>query len=193
MGLTKQAKTLNPVQIKGLLGHLADTRNPKRNKVIFLLSVKAGLRAKEIAMVSWPMLTNSDGQLGDALALQNTASKGKKGGRKIPLHPELKAALADLAADTGMQGQVIKSERRAQTSPEVIANMLDGWYKAMGWAGCSSHSGRRTFITNAAKKLSLANCTLRDVQLLAGHSSLATTQRYIEADTDGQRKLVGLI
>jgi integrase/recombinase XerD len=59
--------------------------------------------------------------------------------------------------------------------------------------GCSSHSGRRTFITNLAKKLSVVGGTLRDVQSLAGHSNLQTTQRYIEVDTDCQRKLVDLV
>jgi hypothetical protein len=31
------------------------------------------------------------------------------------------------------------------------------------------------------------------VQLLAGHQSIQTTQRYIDGDTDAQRKLVSLI
>jgi len=34
---------------------------------------------------------------------------------------------------------------------------------------------------------------LRDVQLLAGHRSIQTTQRYIDGYTDAQRKLVPLI
>jgi integrase/recombinase XerD len=59
--------------------------------------------------------------------------------------------------------------------------------------GCSSHSGRRTFITNLSKKIGLVGGTLRDVQSLAGHSNLQTTQRYIEVDTDCQRKLVDLV
>lgn len=40
--------------------------------------------------------------------------------------------------------------------------------------GCSSHSGRRTFITNAAKMISQAGGTINDVRQLAGHSSLST-------------------
>jgi len=71
--------------------------------------------------------------------------------------------------------------------------MFANWYKDLGFVGCSSHSGRRTFITNLAKKLSVVGGTLRDVQSLAGHSNLQTTQRYIEVDTDCQRKLVDLV
>jgi hypothetical protein len=32
--------------------------------------------------------------------------------------------------------------------------------------------------------------SLRDVQLLAGHRSIQITQRYIDGDSDAQRKLV---
>ena len=66
-------------------------------------------------------------------------------------------------------------------------------YAALGFAGCSSHSGRRTFITRAARKASEAVGSLRDVQQLAGHASLNMTQRYIEGDSDAKRKLVNLI
>ena len=63
----------------------------------------------------------------------------------------------------------------------------------VGLAGCSSHSGRRTFITRAARLVHKAGGSLRDVQLLAGHRSIQTTQRYIDGDTDAQRKLVAMI
>jgi integrase/recombinase XerC len=66
-------------------------------------------------------------------------------------------------------------------------------YKSLGLAGCSSHSGRRTFITRAARKVSEAGGSLRDVQQLAGHASLAMTQSYIEGDTAAKRRVVALI
>jgi integrase/recombinase XerD len=79
------------------------------------------------------------------------------------------------------------------TSPHAIVVALAKWYRALGYAGCSSHSGRRTFITNAARKISTVGGSLRDVQVLAGHSALSTTQRYIEADAAAQRKIVQLV
>jgi integrase/recombinase XerD len=64
---------------------------------------------------------------------------------------------------------------------------------ASGWSAASSHSGRRSFITRAARKISEVGGSLRDIQQLAGHASLGTTSRYIEADHDAQRKVVALI
>lgn len=59
--------------------------------------------------------------------------------------------------------------------------------------GCSSHSGRRTFITNAAKMISQAGGTINDVRQLAGYSSLSTTQRYIEYNTEAHKKIIEMI
>ena len=47
MALGKQAKTLSRAQIDGALGYIAKTRHPHRNRVIFLLSVRAGFRARK--------------------------------------------------------------------------------------------------------------------------------------------------
>jgi integrase/recombinase XerD len=74
-----------------------------------------------------------------------------------------------------------------------IVNWFAAAYRKLGLSGCSSHSGRRTFITKAARLVYKAGASLRDVQLLAGHRSIQTTQRYIDGDSDAQRKLVGLI
>ena len=71
--------------------------------------------------------------------------------------------------------------------------MFYNWYQKMGFIGCSSHSGRRTFITNAAKKISSVGGSMRDVQMLARHSNMNMTQRYIEADIEAQRKIVDII
>jgi hypothetical protein len=84
----KQAKIVSPTQERAILGYLDTTRYPSRDRVMFLLSMKAGLRAKEMASLSWAMVTDATGQVGEAIQLQNRASKGKTGGRTIPLHPD---------------------------------------------------------------------------------------------------------
>src|SRR6266705_2098193 len=86
----KQAKIVSPTQERAILGYLETTRYPHRDCVMFLLSMKAGLRAKEIASLTWAMVTDATGQVGETIHLENRASKGKTSGRTIPLHPDLR-------------------------------------------------------------------------------------------------------
>jgi integrase/recombinase XerD len=192
MGLAKQAKVLSKRQITLVTALIQQTRYPVRNQVIFLLSVKAGLRAKEIASLTWDMVTDAEGNLGHALHLRNEASKGTSG-RVIPLNRELRSALQALREQDSSSPHVITTERSARTSASAIVNLFAAWYQAAGLQGCSSHSGRRTFITNAARTISTVGGSLRDVQMLAGHSALSTTQRYIEADAEAQKRVVELV
>ena len=187
MGLRKQAKTLSKGQIDATLAYLSTTRHPTRNRLIFLLSVKVGLRAKEIAKLTWWMVNDSQGQVARRIYLQDSASKGKSG-RVIPMSDEVRNALIEYRDEvTSFSGpHVISTERGLSTSPQAIVNMFQRWYRHLGFVGCSSHSGRRTFITNAARKISTVGGSLKDVQELAGHANLRTTQRYIDAWWSGQ-------
>ena len=189
-GLGKQAKTLNKAQIEMISTYLRNKRNGLRNQTIFLLSVRAGLRAKEIAGLTWEMVLTPSGEISDSIHLTNRASKGKSGGRIIPMHDSIRSNLKDLMDLPSPGGTVIRSERSKSVAPQMIVNLFRGWYSDLGLAGCSSHSGRRTFLTTAAQKISLVGGSLRDVQALAGHKSLQTTQRYIEVTVEAQRKVI---
>lgn len=138
------------------------------------------------------MVTDAEGNLASALQLRNEASKGSSG-RVIPLNKELKAALQKLHDERGSSRFVITTERSKRTSAGMIVNLFAQWYRAVGLQNCSSHSGRRTFITNAARTISTVGGSLRDVQMLAGHSALSTAQRYIEGDVEAQKRVVDLV
>jgi integrase/recombinase XerD len=197
MALGKQAKIITDKQVRAVLAELDTRRYPRRDRAIFLLSVKAGLRAVEIASITWGMVMDAEGEIADHIALENRASKGKGGGRNIPMHPDLKIALVELQRERGTDARpdlpVIFSERDRGLSAAALAVWFFRLYAGLGMIGCSSHSGRRTFITRAARKVGEVGGSLRDVQQLAGHSSLGVTARYIEADAEAQRKLVAMI
>ncbi len=200
MALGKQAKVLTNQQIQLVLSFLATTRDPDRNRLIFLLSIRAGLRAKEIANLTWSMVMDADGAIADCIHLEDIASKGRSG-REIPLNKQLKGELqiahenliSTISMNQMCSFRVIQTQRSKSTSAQVIVNLFKSWYDRCGLLGCSSHSGRRTFITNAAKKISTVGGSIRDVQVLAGHSSLQTTQRYIDSDNEAKRRVVDLI
>ena len=199
MGLGKQSKTLNKSQIQMVSNHLRNGRNGLRNQTIFLLSVKSGLRAKEISQLSWKEVCNSDGEVDTQINLTNQTSKGNSG-RVIPLHKSVCENLIELLerhrkyyAFNINTSFIVRTERSPFTTSQTIINMFQKWYRTLGLIGCSSHSGRRTFITETSKKISLVGGSLRDIQMMAGHSSLQTTQRYIDGDSESQRKVVDLI
>lgn len=194
MGIGKQAKILNRSQVEAVLNYINGRRYGLRNQVIFLLSIRAGLRAKEIAALRWSMIVGADGEVGEYIHLTNDASKGMSG-RIIPINRQLRAKIIELfdAGDVDPSAHVIRTERSAHTSAQAVVNLFQRWYRDLGLVGCSSHSGRRTFITNAARKISTVGGSLRDVQHLAGHSSLQTTQRYIEGDSEARKRVVDLV
>ena len=141
------------------------------------------------------MVLDADGHVGDALELHDKASKGKKGGRTIPLHRQLRAALQAWHAELtpSPRGCIAWGERDGTMRPESVQIFFHRLYGALKLRGCSSHSGRRTFVTALAKRIVSAGGSLRDVQQLAGHVSLATTQRYIEGSSEAKRKVIDLL
>jgi integrase len=189
----KRAKILAQGHVEDLLFFAQHTRHPIRNQVIVLLSLKAGLRAAEIANLSWDMVVDPTGEIATTLELRDRVAKNGSG-RVIPIHTDLHEALMQLRAESPQSnGAVVQSERGGPMRPIAIVCWFARAYRAIGLAGCSSHSGRRTFITRAARLVHRTGGSLRDVQLLAGHRSLLTTQAYIDGDTDSQRQLVALI
>jgi integrase len=188
----RQAKIISENHLNDLLLFAAGTRHPLRNRVIVLLSVKAGLRAGEIANLTWDMVAEGDGRIGSIIELRDCAAK-KGSGRSIPIHADLAAALIAWRQVAPATDHVIASQRGGPMTPLGIVVWFNRAFKNIGLIGCSSHSGRRTFITRAARLVHKAGGSLRDVQLLAGHRSIQTTQRYIDGDSDAQRKLVAMI
>jgi hypothetical protein len=102
------------------------------------------------------------------------------------MHPDLRRALQGLLRISEPSGPVIRSARGGHLCATSVVNWFAALFRELGFEGCSSHSGRRTFITGAARNIHRSGCSLRDVQLLAGHRSIETTERYIDGDTAGK-------
>ncbi|MEP4529534.1 MAG: site-specific integrase [Paracoccaceae bacterium] len=188
------AKVLEPAELRLVLKHVQYTRHPTRNRAMVLLSFKAGLRACEIAGLSWPMVLTGAGKLGPTVNVSRHIAKQGRA-RCIPIHAELITTLAILHAEAEFirEGPVICSERQCHMTARSVVNWFRDTYAQIGLAGCSSHSGRRTFITRSARVLAKTGGSLRDIQELAGHQALTTTERYIAGNRDAQRKLIALV
>jgi integrase/recombinase XerC len=192
--LAKRAKVISISDQQLFKAYVGSKRHGARNVVISLLSFKAGLRACEIAGLSWPMICDAGGQVGDSLEISSSIAK-KGSGRRIPIHRDLVTALKQLHAHQGepLRGPVCQSERGSSMTAKGVVNWFAQYYRELGFEGCSSHSGRRSMITFAARSLAQVGGSLRDVQELAGHRNLATTEGYIQGDRAIQRCLIELV
>lgn len=189
----RQAKLLSDTVIRRALNRIERRPSAARDRVMFLLSVRAGLRACEIAGLDWSMVTDPSGRIANSMTVQDSIAK-KGGGRRIPMHDELKRALQAYGRGVPRTGPLLPSARGGD---HLRANSVVNWFvelfSEIGATGCSSHSGRRTFITMSARRAHRAGASLRDVQLLAGHRSIEVTQGYIDGDSDAQRRLVAAL
>lgn len=204
----KQAKTVADGELQALLNLCGETRYPERNRVVVLLSFKAGLRAMEIAKIRRYMVLDNRGLLDTEIHLENRICK-KGSGRTIPMAEGTQlhdAVLKMLKTVPGLPSYPLILSERAMSddwtkandeprpmSPASICYLFYRLYEKLQLLGCSSHSGRRTFITKAARAVQKIDGSLRDVQYLAGHSSLTTTQGYIEINKDVHERLSKLL
>src|SRR6185436_20795018 len=124
----KQAKVLAPDQVETLLDYVSFTRWPTRNRLLVLLSVKAGLRACEITGLTWEMALDAGGQIGDVIELHDQVAKAGSG-RLIPVHADLSAALQDWRKDSDGVGPVIRSERGGPMTAVSIVNWFAAAYR----------------------------------------------------------------
>ena len=89
------------------------------------------------------MVTDPTGAIGTVLELPDHAAK-KGSGRIVPLHEDLRNAMAAWRSVTPSAGPVIASERGGPMRPQSIVVWFADAYRVIGLNGCSSHSGRRT-------------------------------------------------
>lgn len=195
-------------EIKALLWAAEKTRYPFRNRLIVLLGTDAGLTCREISLIKRYNVLTDEGVLGDHIDLLGLPSKYLKP-RKIPMtfKGRLWWALHDVLknAPAYPHAPLIISERaldggKATAHPDgppldVMRPSSIGYifWKLCDKAGIYHHAGRgarNTFIYKAGKKAREVGASLRDVQILAGHASLQTTQHLFESTEEARKKIV---
>lgn len=193
----KRAQMYTDEQQREILDYLANrTIYPERNRSIFLLSSRAGLRAGEIAQLCWHHVLNYKGEIGNTIRVSDDISKGKRG-REFEMSKDLISALkAQYIHDDKPHPntRIALNYQNNPMTPNAISNKFHYWFvKRLNWHGFSSHSGRRTFITKAAQNINLCGGSIYDVSMMAGHNQLSSTQDYIEGNTKAQKKVVNMI
>ena len=175
----KRAKTLSKQELNRVLAVVAAGRNAERNKVIILLSYYAGLRAKEIAELNVGDIYTDMDEVNRTVLLKANQTKGNQS-RNFVVNSKLSKELASFRGHAGhcVDAPLIKSQKNCAFSANSMCQLICRIYRDSGIAGATSHSGRRTFITNLANK----GVSARVLMELAGHKNLATTQGYIDVN-----------
>jgi integrase/recombinase XerD len=188
----KQAKTLKREELKLVLAYIAVRRHAARNRAIVVASFLSGMRAHELASLRIGDVVDEVGRIRSEIALTEEQTKGRRA-RRVFVNAKLKRELAVyLRADWANKppsSPLFASQKNGSFSPNTMCQLFLNIYSGCGLKGASSHSGRRTFITNLASKA----VSVRVLAELAGHSSIATTQRYIEVNDEQLRKAVELL
>ena len=177
--MMKQAKVLSQKDISRVLKMLAGQRYSQRNRAIFLTSVYTGMRVGEIAALRFEDVIDDTGAVRDEIRLSGAQTKGRSG-RVVYLGHRAKRTLSEYVStivSRDPQSAFFLSQRTARDfAPNALCQLMNGWFTEAGLLGATSHSGRRTFITELANK----GVSPHVLMALAGHKHLATTQRYIE-------------
>jgi integrase/recombinase XerD len=189
----KQAKTLTAEELRRVLDYTATRKHATRNRTLVLTSFLSGCRVGELSSLTYDDVVDEVGKVRDEIRLKAENTKTKEA-RIVFVNGKLKKELqqyANFYKPTNTQQKFFYSQKR--TSDGYNANTLTQFfhylYKRAGVFGASSHSGRRTFITNLANK----GVSVRVLASLAGHRNISTTQAYIDVNDDMKRKAVELV
>ena len=197
-----QAKVLTEKEIKKVVKVIDSKRHASRNRCMFLLTHGSGMRVGEVASLRICDVLASDGSIKSEVYLSAAQTKGSKGRtvylsekmlEEISLYLKTRFKLKDLlpVTMTDTVRALFTNQKDCQRgfSASTACQMFHYWYKEAKIEGASSHSGRRGFITNLANK----GVHVRILQELAGHSSIAVTQKYIDVNQDKLRIAVGML
>ncbi len=191
--MPKQAKTLQPQELRRVLDYIATRPHALRNRVMLLATHYAGLRVGEVANLRYQDVVDTAGAVRDEIRLEPEQTKGRHA-RVVFVNSKLRRELeAYLLAypPTKPEHHLFYTQKRTAEgfTPNTLAQHFHYIYKRAGIEGASSHSGRRTFITNLASK----GVSVRVLMSLAGHRHIGTTQAYIDVNDDMKRKAVELV
>ena len=190
--MAKQAKTLNQNEIRKVLDYTATRKHSTRNRCLLYTTFLSGMRVGEVATLRYSDVVNADGTIKNEIRLSAENTKTNEA-RTVFVNDKLRKEFEKYVAVYKPSAPTVKffySQKRDSDgfTPNTLTQFFHYLYKRAGVDGASSHSGRRTFITNLATQ----GVSVRVLMSLAGHKNISTTQCYIDVNDDMKRKAVEL-
>ena len=170
MADTKQAQALlNAPDISKLIG--------LRDRAIIAVLLGCALRRFEAAALTMAHVQQRDGRwcIVDLVGKHNRV-------RTVPMPAWVKVAIDAWTGPAGVvDGFIFRPVNRSgrmqgeALSEKVVWQMLKPYAKAAGVAGIAPHDARRT----CAKLCRAAGAELEQIQMILGHASVQTSERYL--------------
>jgi integrase/recombinase XerD len=191
--MSKQAKTLTSQELRKALDYVATRRHAARNRAMLMILYLAGLRVGECAALRYEDILDAEGAVRSEIRLDAEQTKGRYG-RVVFVSDKLRKELQTYVravpykAVTDKLFYTQKNDAEGFTA-NTLCQFFHYLFRSCGIEGATSHSPRRTFITNLADK----GVSVRVLQSLAGHRNISTTQAYIDVNDAMKRKAVELV
>ncbi|QWD14368.1 site-specific integrase [Polynucleobacter paneuropaeus] len=190
--MTKQAKTLTAEELRRVLDHVATRKHSIRNRALVVTSFYSGCRVGELSSLTYEDVVDADGNVRDEIRLKAENTKTKEA-RVVFINSKLKRELQQYAKvykPVNPQVKFFYSQKRKSDgyNANTLTQFFHYLYARAGVYGASSHSGRRTFITNLANK----GVGVRVIMGLSGHRALSSVQCYIDCNSELMKNAVEL-
>jgi integrase/recombinase XerD len=191
--MSKQAKTLTQTELRRVIDYIATRKHAVRNRAVLMTTFLSGMRVGEVASLKYNDVVDSSGAIKPEIRLSAAQTKTKEA-RVVFVSDKLRKELEVYCScykpnNPNRKLFYSQKEKSDGFSANTLTQFFHYLYKRVGIEGASSHSGRRTFITNLASK----GIGVRVLMSLAGHRSITTTQAYIDVNDDMKRRAVELV
>jgi integrase/recombinase XerD len=193
--MSKQAKTLTTTELRRVLDYTATRKHSARNRALLMTTHLSGMRVGEVASLRNSDVLDAEGNIRTEIRLSAEQTKGNEArvvfvSDKLRKELELYTRLMNVSNNNPALKFFYSQKRNSDGfTANTLTQFFHYLYRRAGIDGASSHSGRRTFITNLASK----GVGVRVLMSLAGHKNISTTQAYIDVNDDMKRKAIELI
>ena len=191
--MAKQAKTLNQQELRKVLDYISTRKHAARNRAMLMTTFLSGMRVGEVSSLRMKDVIDAEGNVRNEIRLTPEMTKGDSA-RIVFVNERLRKELEQylrIHKSNSPDSKLFYSQKKTSNgfNSNTLTQHFHFLYKRAGLDGASSHSGRRTFITNLASK----GVGVRVLMNLAGHKSIATTQAYIDINDNMLRSAVELV
>ena len=188
-----QAKTLTKAELKRLFDVTRScSRYAERDLTMLQLTHYCGMRVGEVAALRITDVVDDNYKVRTEIVLAAAITKSKRARRIfVPrqMHRQLQQYINTLPLTLTPNTYLFSTQKQSHFTANTAAQHLQRLYAQAAISGATSHSGRRTWLT----ELSSRGVGVRVLAEMAGHASIQTTQRYIDVNDEQMRSAAELI